>query len=121
MALKRAEAKITVAKFIELAYSKDKCITSKIMAKKGNVKLTVDQNGKATLSGSAGMLTFSGAPVLQRIGAKVKRVSVNFNNEDGMNEGRLFRNFQLRVFKAVRLWRLSVKRNDWSSQKYTID
>ena len=87
MDLKRTEAKITIAKLIELAYSKDKGMTVKIMAKKGNTKLTVDQNGNATLSSSAGILTFSGTPVLEKVGAKIKRVSVNFNNKDGMKVG----------------------------------
>src|SRR5690625_6193307 len=57
------------------------------MAKKGNAQLSVDQNGNATLSGSAGILTFSGTPVLEKVGAKIKRVSVNFNNKDGMKVG----------------------------------
>lgn len=87
MELKRTEAKITIAKFIELAYSKDKGITTKIMAKKGNARLTVDQDGNATLSGSAGILTFSGTPVLETVGAKIKRVSVNFSNKGGMKVG----------------------------------
>lgn len=55
MDIKRTEAKITIAKLIERAYSKDKGMTVKIMAQKGSAKLTVDQNGKATLSGSAGI------------------------------------------------------------------
>ena len=75
MDLNRTEAKITVAKLIELAYSKDKGMTVKIMAQKGNAKLTVDQNGKATLSGSAGFVTFSGTPALQQIGAKIKELA----------------------------------------------
>lgn len=83
MNLKRSEAKITVAKLIELAYSQDKGMTVKIMAKKGSAKLTVDQNGNATLSGSAGILTFSGAPALEKIGAKIKRVSVDFDHKNG--------------------------------------
>lgn len=87
MDLKRTEAKITIAKFLELAYSKDEGMTVKIMAKKGGMRLTVDQNGKATLSGAAGIVTFSGAPVLDKIGAKIKRVSVSFNNKDGINVG----------------------------------
>ena len=84
---KRTEAKITIAKLIELAYSKDKGMTVKIMAQKGSAKLTVDQNGNATLSGAAGALTFSGTPVLDKIGVKIKRVSVNFSNKDGMKVG----------------------------------
>src|SRR5690625_7850007 len=66
MDFKRAEAKITIAKLIDLAYSKDKGLTAKIMAKTGNAQLSVDQNGNATLSGSAGILTFSGTPVLEK-------------------------------------------------------
>ena len=83
MDIGRSELKITVAKFIEVAYSIDEGMTTKILAQKGNAKLTVDQNGNATLSGSAGILTFSGNPVLDKIGVKIKRVSVNFTNEDG--------------------------------------
>ena len=51
------------------------------------MKLTVDQDGKATLSGTAGIFTFSGTPALEKIGAKIKRVSVNFTNEDGKKIG----------------------------------
>lgn len=87
MDFRKTEARITIAKFIELAYSKDKGMTAKILAKKGNAKLTVDQNGNATLSGSAGILTFSGTPVLEKIGVKIKRVSINFNNKGGMKVG----------------------------------
>ncbi|EXJ12213.1 MULTISPECIES: hypothetical protein [Nitrincola] len=84
MDFKRTEAKITIAKLIELAYSKNKGMTAKIMAEKGNAQLTVDHNGNATLSGSAGMLTFSGTPVLENVGAKIKRININFRNEEGM-------------------------------------
>ncbi len=87
MTFKRSEAKITIAKFLELAYSRDKGMAVKIMAKKGNAKLTVDQDGNATLSGSAGIMRFSGSPVLESIGAKIKRVSVSFNNKGGMKVG----------------------------------
>lgn len=87
MDFKRAEAKITIAKLIALAYSKDNGMTVKILAQKGSAKLTVDQNGKATLSGSAGRLTFSGAPVLDKLGVKIKRASISFNNMDKMKIG----------------------------------
>lgn len=79
MDIKRAELKVSIAKLIELAYSTDNELTVKLMAKSGNAKLTVDQNGKATLSGAAGNLTFSGSPALEQIGAKIKRVSVSFS------------------------------------------
>ncbi len=87
MNLKRAEAKITIAKFLELAYSQNKGMTVKIMAKKGPAKLTVDQDGNATLSGSAGIVTFNGNPVLQKVGVKIKRVSISFSNKDDMKVG----------------------------------
>ena len=40
MDLKRTEAKVTIAKFIELAYSKDKGLTAKIMATQTNKTVT---------------------------------------------------------------------------------
>lgn len=42
MNITRSEVKITVAKQIEIAYSKDKGLTVKIMAEKGKTKLVVD-------------------------------------------------------------------------------
>lgn len=73
-----SELKVTIAKLIEIAYSTNKGVTTKIVRGKGNFRLTVDQNGQVVLSGSVGVLTFSGEPVLKEIGAKIKRVSVNF-------------------------------------------
>ncbi|AZG36533.1 MULTISPECIES: hypothetical protein [Shewanella] len=87
MSMTRAEVKITVAKLIEASYSKDKGLTTKIMAEKGSFKLTVDQSGTATLSGNAGVLTFSGTPTLEKIGIKVKRISISFENKGEMNIG----------------------------------
>lgn len=87
MSIKRSEVKITIAKLLELAYSKDKGLTTKIMVKKGPAKLTIDQNGNARLSGTAGVVTFSGTPVLDKIGAKLKSLSVNFNNKLDMRVG----------------------------------
>lgn len=52
-----------------------------------NAELTVDQNGNATLSGSAGILTFSGTPVLKKVAAKIKRVRISFNEKNGMKIG----------------------------------
>ncbi len=87
MGMNRSEVKITIAKLIELAYSKDKGLTTKIMVKKGFAKLTVDQNGNAILSGSAGIITFSGSPVLDKIGTTIKGLSISFNNGGGMKVG----------------------------------
>lgn len=79
------EVKITIAEFLELAYSKDKGMTTKIMRSIGNFKLTVDQDGKAVLSGSVGILTFEGDTVLSRLGAKIKSVSISFSHQRGNN------------------------------------
>ncbi|QLE99059.1 hypothetical protein [Neptunomonas phycophila] len=87
MNINSMEAKITIAKLFELAYSKNKGLTAKIIAEKGNAKLTVDQNGKATFSSAAGIISFSGDPVLSKLGVQIKRVSVSFTNDDGMNVG----------------------------------
>lgn len=80
---KEIELKVTIAKLIELAYSENKGLTTKIIRKMGNFKLTVDQNGQVVLSGGTKYLTFSGDTVLKTIGAKVKRVSVNFTKGEG--------------------------------------
>lgn len=87
MAFNRTEAQVTIAKLLELAYSRDKGMTAQIMAESGNAQLSIDQNGHATLSGSAGALTFSGSPVLDSVGAKIKRVSISFTNRDEMKVG----------------------------------
>ena len=83
MDMARAELKITVAKLIEVAYSNDREMTVKIVRSKGPFKLTVDQSGHATLSASAGKMNFSGSPALEKIGANIKSVSVNFSNGGG--------------------------------------
>lgn len=81
----RVEVKVTIAKLFELAYSKDKGMTAKIVRKVGNFKLTVDQDGNATLSGSAGILTFKGDTALSSLGAKLKNVSIMFSHGEGNN------------------------------------
>lgn len=78
-----SELKVTIAKLLEIAYSTDKGVTAKIVREKGNFKLTVDQNGRAILTGKAGSLIFSGDAALKTIGAKVKRVSINFSKGEG--------------------------------------
>lgn len=80
---KQVEVKISIAKLLEVAYSKNKGVTAKIIKSKGNYKLTVDANGNATLSGSVGMLTFKGDSALQELGAKVKSVSIFFTKGTG--------------------------------------
>ena len=78
----QAEVKITIAKLLEVAYSKNKGVTTKIVRKKGNFKLTVDSQGNATLSGSVGMMTFKANSALEGLGAKVKNISISFSKGD---------------------------------------
>ena len=79
----RTELRITIAKLIEVAYSEDKGVTTKIVRAKGPFKLTVDQDGNAQLSSQLGVVTFSGSDTLEKIGANIKSVSVSFSNADG--------------------------------------
>lgn len=82
-----AKIKLTIAKLIEIAYATDSRMTVSLLSKKGMAKLTVDQDGNATLSGAMGKVTFKGSPAIEAIGAKVKSISVNFTNQDGMQVG----------------------------------
>ncbi len=75
----RTELRITIAKLLEIAYSKNKGITAKIVRSKGPFRLTVNEEGKARLSGKFGVINFSGTPVLDKIGANIKSISVNFS------------------------------------------
>lgn len=79
---KQVEVKITIAKLLEVAYSKNKGVTTKIVKSKGNYRLTIDENGNVMLSGSVGMLTFKGDSALQGLGAKVKNASITFTKGD---------------------------------------
>ena len=77
------ELKVTIAKLIELAYSENSGATAKIVREKGNFKITVDHHGQAVLSGQTGSLTFSGSAALNTVGAKIKRVAINFTKGEG--------------------------------------
>lgn len=81
----RAEVKITIAKLIELAYSKNQGITTKIVRQSGGFKLSIDQNGKVMLHGSAGVLAFKGGAELEALGAKIKMASIYFTREKDDN------------------------------------
>ena len=81
------EAKIVLAKVLELAYSKNKGLTTKILAKNGYSALSIDDDGRVTLSSSLNILTFSGKPVLDNIGVKLNRFSVTFSNQNKMRIG----------------------------------
>lgn len=77
------QAKITIAKLIEAAYSRDEGLTVKIVRSGGDFRLTVDESGNATLSGGTGMLRFSSTDAVNSFGAKVKGISVTFSEGSG--------------------------------------
>jgi len=79
----RTELKITIAKLLEVAYSKNKDVTAKLVRSKGPFKLTVDAEGNARLSGQLGAVSFSGTPILDAIGANIKSINVNFSHGEG--------------------------------------
>lgn len=98
MSMTRTDIKVTIAKLIEVAYSKDKGLTGKIVRSKGGFKLTVDQSGEATLSATAGVLTFSGSSTLEKIGIKIKFITVVFSSGVG-HKVNYHASFDLKVAK----------------------
>jgi len=70
------ELKLTIAKLLELSYRKDSGMTAQLIRQVGQVKLAVDANGNATLSGKAGHIAFSASEVTRQIGASVKAITV---------------------------------------------
>lgn len=79
---------------MEAAYSTDKGLTGKIVLEKGAFRLTVDENGDGLLTGKAGRVSFIGSPVLEKIGATVRRVTIVFDN-DGNNRVRYRASFKI--------------------------
>lgn len=74
-----AEVKLTIAKLIEVAYSQDKGMTTRIVMEKGPFRLAVDENGQAELTGKTGIVRFSGGTALKKVGIAFKRMTVNFS------------------------------------------
>jgi len=81
------ELKLAVGRLLEASYSSDKELTVSIIQGSSKAELTVDSQGNARLSGSAGSLTFNGAPALETLGVSYRRLSVNFTNRDDMEIG----------------------------------
>ena len=77
-----AEVRITVARLLEVAYSKNKGITTALVREVGPLTLTVDENGQAALSGNAGRVSFVARETLQEIGvnAGVFRAMMSVND-----------------------------------------
>lgn len=78
MAPTHFQAKITIGKLIQLAYSEKGQKTASIVLSGKNFTLVVDQTGEAKLIGVAGRVRFNGDPALKGLGFKLKRVSIDF-------------------------------------------
>lgn len=75
--------KITIAKLIQIAYTKNKGLTTKIVLKKGRFKITISESGRVKLHGSAGVLSFNGSAALEELGAKIKFATIHFSKAEG--------------------------------------
>jgi hypothetical protein len=84
MKLTNAGVKLTVARLIEVAYTQNSGMTTKIVMDKGAFKLSVDEDGNAELTGKLGHLRFTAGPTLEKIGLGMRRISVSFaGKQDG--------------------------------------
>lgn len=78
------ELQLTVAKLLELSYDSDEDVTVKLLREIGPLELSVDQNGNAALSGSAGKVTFSANSVIQELGVSARRIGISMSvDEEG--------------------------------------
>ena len=83
--MSNTEFKVKIIKFLEIAYKTDGKLTASIVRDKGPFTLSVDNTGSATLSGKAGIVSFSVADEIKQYGLKFKFASVMFSgNRQGM-------------------------------------
>ncbi len=77
----QTELKITVAKLVELAYHQNKGITTRFLKDAGTFRITIDSEGRASISGSAGSFTYTATEALQSVGVRVKAVRIEFSTD----------------------------------------
>jgi hypothetical protein len=92
-----AELKLTIAKLIEVAYSKQKGVTTNIVLGSERFKLTMNESGHATLSSKVGIVTFDGSRALEKIGLSVKSLDINFWTEDEDRQIRYTASYGIKV------------------------
>jgi hypothetical protein len=80
MADGQAKVKVTLAKLFEIAYSKDKGVTTALVKTKGPFTMRIDEDGNVTLSGKAGIVKFVGKPELEKMGIDLEYGSVMLSN-----------------------------------------
>jgi len=84
MAVTELEAKVTIAKVVQLAYDTNGDKAANIIFSRDGYSISVDQSGEVKMVGTIGnTIIFNGESALEGLGFKVKRVSVNFTNGDG--------------------------------------
>lgn len=84
MAATEFQAKITVAKILQLAYFSDRQATASIIYSGSNYSISVDQSGEVKLSGVVGgTIRFDGNPAINGLGLSVRRITISFTNGDG--------------------------------------
>lgn len=75
---------VTVARLLELSYARNEGLTASIIREVGPAKISVRSDGSATLSGKAGVVTFSASDAIEEIGITVSRIGVSLSiREDG--------------------------------------
>ena len=72
--------KITVIKLLEVAYSNNEGITTKLVRKAGPFTMRIDEKGRVELSGKMGHFKFDGKPTLEKMGVDLKMASLMFSN-----------------------------------------
>ena len=72
--------KITIVKLLEVAYSNNEGITTKLVRKAGPFTMRIDEKGKVELSGKMGHFKFDGKPTLEKMGVDLKMASLMFSN-----------------------------------------
>jgi len=70
------KVKIVIKKLIDVSYSMNEETTTKLLAEKGGITLSIDQHGDVRLSGAAGLIRFNGNPTLKEIGINIKYASI---------------------------------------------
>lgn len=84
MELRQSEARITIARILELAYSENQELTVKILANSPNPKLTVKGNGKAALADRSQVVSFNALPALEKSRVPIRLISMDFEQIHGM-------------------------------------
>lgn len=94
------QLKIKVINLIELAYQKNKEITTSLIREKGAFTLVVDQDGRATLSGKAGVVKFSAKQEFSEVALELQVVSIMFTRG---NNGRIRYIASFKFFNAIQV------------------